>query len=161
MVAMVLGFGGRLGRLRYFLWSLGLAAVLTALTMVLAMGAMGGGTDGGEESVLGVVLVVAPLAIWGNAALMAKRFRDIGWPPLWVLPGWVCFGIIDAWVAMEMPALTAGDNGQTVVGMLVELGLILSLLFWPGRLEEDDYEPLDVEATRASYREAHLRRRLS
>jgi len=157
MVAMVLGFGGRMGRLRYFLWSLGLAAVLTAVTMVLVIGAMGGG----EESLMGVVLVVAPLAIWGNAALMAKRFRDIGWPPLWVLPGWVCFGIIDAWVAMEVPALAAGDNGQTVVGMLVELGLFLALLFWPGCPEEDDREPLDVDATRRAYREAHLRRRLS
>ena len=43
MVAMVLGFGGRMGRLAYFLWSLGLAAVLTALTMVLILGALGGG----------------------------------------------------------------------------------------------------------------------
>lgn len=157
MVAIVLGFGGRMGRLRYFLWSLGLAAVLTAVTMALVMGAMGGG----EDALMGVVLVVAPLAIWGNAALMAKRFRDIGWPPLWMLPGWVCFGIIDARVAQEMPALAAGDNGQTVVGMLVELGLILALLFWPGRPEEDDREPLDADATRRAYREAHLRRRLS
>lgn len=158
MVAMVLGFGGRMGRLAYFLWSLGLAAVLTALTMVLVMGALDGG---GGESMLGVLLVVVPLGIWGNAALMAKRLRDIGWRPLWVLPGWACFAIIGAWVAMEMPALALGDRGQTGLGLVVELGLILALLFWPGRPADDDYEPLDAETTRARYREAHLRRRLS
>jgi len=159
MMATFLGFGGRMGRLSYFLWSLAVAAGLAVLTVVLVFGALGGSAP--EDVFWRTVLVVVPLALWVNAALASKRLRDIGWSPLWVLPGWLCFGIIDAWVAMEVPALATGDGGQTVIGLVVELGMVLALLFWPGCPEDEDYEPLDVEATRRSYREAHLRRRFS
>lgn len=149
-----LGFGGRIGRLRYLGLTLLLGVALGVLTMVLALpaGLRSGGRAAAAGELLWIVLIVAPPMLYGNAALMAKRFRDIGWAPRYVIPAWAALYVADAVVAATVPALAIADGTRTPVGLFVDLALVAALLLWPGR--DPDRIELDVAATRRAYRAA-------
>jgi hypothetical protein len=69
--------------------------------------------------------------------LQGMRVRDIGWDPVCVIPGWFALLIIDKLVASKIPAWSFDhDHNGTMVGALVNFGLILALTFWPS----GDYE---------------------
>jgi uncharacterized membrane protein YhaH (DUF805 family) len=117
MLGFLFGFNARLGRMHYFLATIGLA-VVTAWPTIAAMVFFG----------------------WATLTLQAMRIRDIGWDPVCVIPAWIALVIVDNVVAGRIPAWSLGHDHQgTAVGALVNFVLFLALMFWPG----GDYESPD------------------
>ena len=64
--------------------------------------------------------------------LQSMRFRDMGWDPVCVIPGWIAAMIVDRLIATKFTGVSLGsESNQTIVGALVQFGLMLALLFWP------------------------------
>ena len=137
MLGAVFGFGGRLNRLQFFFASLGLGlaviVLLVPMVFVLVLHRAGGFSPGvGVALLLGVLAIL--VALWTSLSLQARRIRDIGWNPLLVIPGDIALQVADQLVARAMPHLALGPHRtETLVGALVNLGLALCLLFWPGQ----------------------------
>jgi uncharacterized membrane protein YhaH (DUF805 family) len=142
MLGFLFGFNARIGRMHYFLATIALAIVMTGICFAIA----------------GHMLQVAPRAalassdfrtwpVLGAAALFAgitfmlqsMRFRDIGWDPVCVIPGWIAVLVIDSLIASKFPSLSLDlEQHGTIVGGLANLGLFLALLFWPSGAEEGE-----------------------
>jgi uncharacterized membrane protein YhaH (DUF805 family) len=136
MLGAVFGFSGRVNRLQFFFGSLGLGFGLMALLMPMAMvfalhGSAAFSAGLGLTLLFGMIAVFA--AFWISLSLQARRIRDIGWNPLIVIPGSIALQVADLLVARAIPhlAVSRGDSG-TGFGVLLNLGLCLCLLFWPG-----------------------------
>jgi len=136
MLDTVFGFGGRINRLQYFA---GVLALVTALVlpmlMIIGLVVANRGAAGSGLLLMGLLLLLAiPAVIWVGLSLQARRFRDIGWNPLYVIPPLILIGIADRLVAQAVPALSIGPRyHQTAVGLLVSLATAGCLLFWPGK----------------------------
>ena len=145
MIGTYLGLGGRIRRLRYFLLSLGLGLAVSVVTFLFAFNLVAdsnGEPDFSIASLWPILLVILPIYGWGTLMLMTKRFRDIGWEPLYVIPIWIGLVIIDMMLAGLFPEMVVGDGNETPLGMLVNAGMILALLFWPGADPElREFEP--------------------
>jgi uncharacterized membrane protein YhaH (DUF805 family) len=141
MLGFFFGFNARLGRLHYFLSSIGLAvgmAVIVLAVMSLAFRSAGAGATPPAGWILLPALCLVPFALWATISLQSMRIRDIGWNPAYVVPLWILFCVIDAYVAIEVPEWGIGSNhAQTMVGGLVNLFLTLALMFWPGTSREE------------------------
>ncbi len=159
MFGAVFSFGGRLNRLQYFLGcvGLGMAGVVALVVLFVAVlgsyGAAKAGGGAGALAALGPALLLAlPLLaawFWISLSLQVRRFRDIGWNPVFVVPAWIGFSVIDSLVASASPSLGVGPlHHNTIVGVLINLALGCVLLFWPGR-SWDDYAPVLVADERA------------
>jgi uncharacterized membrane protein YhaH (DUF805 family) len=137
MLDLVFGLNSRLGRLQFFLATLVLAVVMTAICFVVVMSVLGNVTPANirPEDLLksrGMIAAIAFFAI-ATITLYSMRFRDIGWDPVCVVPAWIALMIVDYVVAMRFPAYTFGqEHTGTIVGGIVNLVLTLALLFWPG-----------------------------
>ena len=148
MISIIFGFGGRIGRLHYFVLTLALAFVMTFLTLAIVVGMMphyafpGGGrpTDVPERIMAAVLLTVGPIFLWFTLTLQAKRFRDIGLSPLYVIPCWIAANLVDRIVAFAVPSLSVGYQDGTAIGALLNLMVVGALLFWPGK-SRDDWSP--------------------
>jgi len=142
MLGAIFSFRGRLNRIQYFLGCCGAGVGLVVLLMIvggLAFAATGGRSGPPSMITLAVVglamlVVVGPLYFWISFSLQARRFRDIGWEPVFVIPGWIGANVIDRLAVMGAPQIAiipgAGISWLTVVVGLFFAG---SLLFWPGR----------------------------
>jgi uncharacterized membrane protein YhaH (DUF805 family) len=135
VLGFLFGFNARLGRLHYFLASLGLGAAMMVVTVAIIWAGMQGSPERIEQMMASIgwpMALVIVFFIWANFMLQAMRFRDIGWDPVCVIPLWIASMIVDGVVAMKMPewSLTSALNG-TVVGALINLGLGVALLFFP------------------------------
>jgi uncharacterized membrane protein YhaH (DUF805 family) len=140
MLGFVFGLNARLGRLHYFLITIGVAVLMTGICFAIALSAYHTTPRGVPLSldairwpaiVLGIIFMLITLT------LQSMRIRDIGWDPVCVIPGWIAILIIDMVVANKFPTLSLGHEHQgTAVGALVNLALFLALLFWPS----GDYE---------------------
>jgi len=134
---LVFGLNTRLGRLKFFLATLVLAVVMTAICFVVAMSVLRNVTPANirPEFLLknsGMIAAIVFFAI-ATITLYSMRFRDIGWDPVCVVPAWIALMIVDYVVAMRFPHLAMGqEHTGTVVGGIVNLVLTLALLFWPG-----------------------------
>ena len=148
MLSAVFSFRGRLNRLQYFLsvWALGAVMIALAVAIFAGVGGMAGaGTPDRAALVrlglagLLLLLVICPIYFWVSFSLQARRFRDIGWEPVFVIPAWIGAGILDRLAVMGAPQI-AVINGMGVswFGLLLNLGLAGCLLFWPGK------RPFDV-----------------
>jgi uncharacterized membrane protein YhaH (DUF805 family) len=134
MFETLFSFRGRTARLGYFLGFVGLllaglipVALVLALIVPIASGSMGA-----IALLIGLLLVFAVAITWGGLALHTRRCRDIGWPPLLVIPAWIVIQIGDTLVAHTHPSLALGDaHDQTLVGAVINIGLLLAFLFWP------------------------------
>jgi uncharacterized membrane protein YhaH (DUF805 family) len=131
MLGFLFGFNARLGRLHYFLASIGLAVVMVVLCI-----AVGSHLYHNKSLTLAqmawpiVALIVFFIA--ASLSLQCMRIRDIGWDPVCVMPTWIAIGIVDHLVATKFPALSFDPmHTGTVVGGLLNLGMWLALLFWP------------------------------
>ena len=94
MVSLLFGFGGRVGRLEYFLLSCALsvfagllsAMVLSGLAPAHVVAGDAASTEAMVRPVLIAVVVIMPIVTWFSLALQAKRFRhgatSIGSDPL-------------------------------------------------------------------------------
>lgn len=144
MLSAMFSFHGRIGRMQYFLRSMALGAAIGVVAVIGCVSLIGGGglealrngqaPAGGSLVLIGLLALVAlPAAFWSSFSLQARRFRDIGWNPIIVMPAWIVVDMIDFIVAKAIPAMAVGKEHQgTAFGALVGLVLGGSLLFWPG-----------------------------
>ena len=147
MLGFIFGFNARLGRLHYFLATIGLAVVMTAICFVLAGFAYhhSPGRPLSREDLMGWPTIVAIVFFVGASfTLQSMRMRDIGWDPVCVIPAWIAILIVDRLVAGQIPAWAIGhEHHATIVGALLNLGMLLALLFWPA----GDYQDPTFGAT--------------
>ena len=150
MLDSMFSFRGRIGRLQYFLRCLGLGGGVGAaavLVMVVLVAARGPASLASALLPAGLLMLIAvPVFCWISFSLQARRIRDIGWSPVYVIPAWIAIGVIDQLVALSAPALGVGLlHRQTMVGILINLGLAGCLLFWPSRADDgaEPAEPVD------------------
>ncbi len=142
MLGFIFGFNARLGRMHFFLGTLVLAVVMALICFAIAsysFSTLPRGMHPSAEMLLTSWPVIAAGVLFAAASFMlqAMRFRDIGWDPVCVIPGWIALAFIDRLVALKMPAVSIGSaHTGTAVGALVNLALLLALLFWPS----GDYE---------------------
>jgi uncharacterized membrane protein YhaH (DUF805 family) len=142
MLGFLFGFNARIGRLQYFLGSVALAIFMTMIIFAITSSAIHGsiGAHGAHGSAREFVaslkwplIGVGAIFLLISFMLQSMRFRDIGWDPVCVIPAWIAIVVIDALVAARFPALSIGrDHHGTIIGAVVNLGLFLALLFWPG-----------------------------
>ena len=135
MLGFLFGFNARLGRLHYFLSTIALAVAMTVVIAVMVAVALQSGakaTDFSAGSLQWPVIMLALVFMWASFTLQSMRFRDIGWDPVCVIPGWIALMLVDMVVATKIPAwaLTPEQHG-TIVGAVVNFGLFMALLFWP------------------------------
>jgi uncharacterized membrane protein YhaH (DUF805 family) len=147
MLGFMFGLNARLGRMQYFLSTIGLAVVMTGICYVLArdsFDATANGVPPSIEMIRGPALIVGIVFLLVTLTLQAMRFRDIGWDPVCVIPGWFAVLLVDMVVAQKLPSLSLGsEHHGTAVGALVNLALFLALLFWPSAHDEDSVPILD------------------
>jgi uncharacterized membrane protein YhaH (DUF805 family) len=159
MLGFLFGFNARIGRLHYFLSSVVLAIAMTIVIFAIAATAFRGTPRGMPLSYDQgwPLLVVAAIFVLITLTLQSMRFRDIGWDPVCVIPGWIALAVIDHVVATRFPAWSIGHaHNGTIVGAVVNLGLFLALAFWPS----GDYEapaPTFGEPRRTPDAPAHSR----
>jgi len=137
MLDLVFGLNTRLGRLKFFLATLVLAVVMTAICFVVAMSVLRNVNPANvrADDLLKNGGMIAAMVFFAIATieLYSMRFRDIGWDPVCVVPAWIALMIVDYVVAMKFPVYAIGqEHAGTMVGGIVNLVLILALLFWPG-----------------------------
>lgn len=150
MLGFVFGLNARLGRLHFFLASIALAVLMTAICFAIAMAVIGNTSPSmvRPDELLKNRAIVAAMVFFGFATftLQSMRIRDIGWDPVCVVPAWIALTIVDHVVAGRFPAWSIGQEHQgTMVGGLVNLGLLLALAFWPsaesGGVYTNPFEP--------------------
>jgi uncharacterized membrane protein YhaH (DUF805 family) len=140
MLGFLFGFNARLGRMHYFLSTIGLAFVMTAVCFAIAGHAVQ--SIPGMTLSLGLMgwptIVAVVVFSWMTFTLQSMRVRDIGWDPVCVIPAWIAILIVDKLVAGRIPAWSLGPEQQaTIVGVLINLALFLALMFWPSGDQED------------------------
>ncbi|MET4384337.1 uncharacterized membrane protein YhaH (DUF805 family) [Bradyrhizobium sp. F1.4.3] len=144
MLGFVFGLNARLGRLHFFLASVALAIVMTAICFAIAMAVLRTTSPSmiRVEDLVKNWAIIAAIVFFGLATftLQSMRIRDIGWDPVCVIPAWLALMIVDHVVATRFPAWAFGHEQQgTAVGGLVNLGLMLALTFWPSADSEGSY----------------------
>jgi len=136
MLGFLFGLHVRLGRMHYFLATIALAIVMTAICFAIATYLIQlSPADLLSPASLMTWPTIAAMVFfaWMTFTLQSMRIRDIGWDPVCVIPAWIAILVIDKVVAGKIPAWSVGqEHNGTVVGALVNLGLFLALLFWPG-----------------------------
>ena len=136
MLGYLFGFNARIGRLSYFLSSIALGIVMTGIIFAVASMAYHGNAKAIPLSVQHMQWPLIALAVTFclvTFTLQSMRFRDIGWDPVCVIPGWIALMIVDHLIATKIPAVSLGpEHHGTIVGALSNLGLFLALTFWPG-----------------------------
>jgi uncharacterized membrane protein YhaH (DUF805 family) len=144
MLGFVFGLNARLGRLHFFLASIALAIVMTAICFAIAMAALRTTSPSmvRAEDLTRNWAIIAAMVFFGVATftLQSMRIRDIGWDPVCVIPAWIALMIVDHVAAGRVPAWAIGGEYQgTMVGGLVNLALMLALTFWPSAVDEGAY----------------------
>lgn len=167
MLGFVFGFNARLGRLHFFLASVALAIVMTAICYAIAMAVLRNSSPAAirPEDLTSSRSMIAAIAFFGLATFMLQsmRIRDIGWDPVCVIPAWFAVMIVDHLVANRFPAWAVGQEHQaTAVGALLNLALMLALTFWPGGDSEGSYgnpvlpRPREVKPSQSNERLARI-----
>jgi uncharacterized membrane protein YhaH (DUF805 family) len=136
MLGFLFGFNARLGRMHFFLGTIVLAVVMTAICFVIAAAIFQQSPRGFRPTEADMMTWPAIVAIvffgFVSFSLQAMRIRDIGWDPVCVIPGWIAAAIVDGMIAGRFPswAIEQGHHG-TIVGALINLVLFGAMLFWP------------------------------
>ena len=144
MLGFVFGLNARLGRLHFFLATVALAIVMTAICFAIAMAVLRTTSPDmiRPEELMKNWAIIAAMVFFGLATftLQSMRIRDIGWDPVCVIPAWLALMVVDHVAAARFPAWAISQEHQgTMVGGLVNLGLMLALTFWPSAESEGSY----------------------
>ncbi|MBR1086384.1 hypothetical protein JQ621_02720 [Bradyrhizobium manausense] len=144
MLGFVFGLNARLGRLHFFLASVALAIVMTAICFAIAMAMLRTTSPSlvRPEELTRNWAIIGAMVFFALATFMLQsmRIRDIGWDPVCVIPAWIALMIVDHVAAGRFPAWAVGQEHQgTMVGGLVNLALLLALTFWPSAESEAVY----------------------
>ena len=143
MLGFLFGFNARLGRLHFFLCTIAVGIVMTAISFAIISFAcqhFPRGTIPNLDLALTSWPLIGAAVLFGSLSLTlySMRIRDIGWDPVCVIPGWIAVMVIDYVIATEFPAMSLWPQHYgTAVGGLVNLALSLALLFWPSGHQED------------------------
>jgi uncharacterized membrane protein YhaH (DUF805 family) len=115
---------GRLARLPYFLYALGLLAILIVLSLVLV-------------AILGTggVLLAYLICLYSFYCLMAKRLQDFDKPGKWAW-GVIAIGLVGGVLSVPEATMTIGQ----LVSFL-QFILALIILFMPGTAGGNQYGP--------------------
>lgn len=120
-------FGGRLGRLQYFLAGL-VINLVGGGALVMGIMTMAGG---GDTPILALLVVSGLLFLWIALSMQAARIRDIGLSPLFTIVGFaIVYGIVHA-----LKTATSGtDLGSLLSALTIGLQIVVSLflLLMPG-----------------------------
>src|ERR1700753_2785295 len=111
MLGFIFGLNARLGRMRYFLSTVGLAVVLTGICFLMARASFDAAVNGflpSIDMIRGPGVIVGIVFLLVTLTLQAMRFRDIGWDPVCVIPGWFVVLLLDMVVARRFPGLSLG-----------------------------------------------------
>jgi uncharacterized membrane protein YhaH (DUF805 family) len=140
MLGFLFGFNARLTRMHYFLSTIALAVVMTAVCFAIAMSFVQhtprAAISRADLMTWPIMLAIAAFC-WMTFTLQCMRIRDIGWDPVCVIPAWIAILLVDKVVASKFPLWALGpDHDGTIVGGLINLVLVLALMFWPS----GDYE---------------------
>ncbi|MDE1995087.1 MAG: DUF805 domain-containing protein, partial [Rhizobiaceae bacterium] len=97
MIGNLFCFSGRIGRLRFFLWSVVFVPVafflmLLFLTLLFALGFH---FDGSKTTALMILLPVLAVFFWTQLSLQVARIRDIGWKPLIIITALLLIDVAD------------------------------------------------------------------
>jgi len=143
MLGFIFGLNARIGRLQYFLCTIGLAVAMTGICFLIALAAYHShprGTPLSLEVMMWPAIAAATLFFVVSFTLQSMRFRDMGWDPVCVMPAWIAVLIIDMLIAKKFPGLAFGPHHYTTgISAIVNLALMLALLFWPSA--DYDYTP--------------------
>jgi uncharacterized membrane protein YhaH (DUF805 family) len=143
MLASIFSFRGRINRLQYFGGLVGLfvSFVVAGVLAFLCLGDLSELQQAPAKvlPVLLIALIVLPVWVWISFSLQARRIRDIGLNPLFVIPAYIVFQAILQAMGTSMATGPAGSLAS-VASMMVDLAYSLALLFWPGR--QQDAQPL-------------------
>ncbi|UWU73014.1 hypothetical protein N2603_23185 [Bradyrhizobium huanghuaihaiense] len=144
MLGFLFGFNARLGRLHFFLATVALAVLMTAICFAIAMAVLRDTSPGmiRPDELVKNRAIIAAMVLFGAATftLQSMRIRDIGWDPVCVVPAWIALMVVDHVVAGRFQAWAIGQEHQgTAVGALVNLVLMLALTFWPSADSEGSY----------------------
>jgi uncharacterized membrane protein YhaH (DUF805 family) len=138
MLDYLFGLNARLGRLQFFIASIALAVVMTAICFVIAVSGFVHFPKGAQPQLSWAALswpIIGAAAFFMVVTFMLQsmRIRDIGWDPVCVIGGWIAVMVIDVIVATKIPALALGPGHHaTIVSSFVNLAMTGVLLFWPG-----------------------------
>jgi hypothetical protein len=157
MLGLVFGFNARIGRLQYFLGSVALAIFITMVIFAIAFSAVHGspGLHASAREILlsqlkWPLIAVGAIFVLISFMLQSMGFRVIGWDPVCVIPGWIALVVIDKVIATKFPALSIGhEHHGTIVGAVVNFGLVMALVFWPSGSGADAplaYRPPEIPA---------------
>ena len=120
MLGFLFGFHVRLGRMHYFLVTIALAIVMTAICFAIATYLIQlSPADLLSPASLMTWPTIAAMVFfaWVTFTLQSMRIRDIGWDPVCVIPAWIAILVIDNVVAGKIPAWSVGqEHNGTVVG---------------------------------------------
>jgi len=136
MLDMLFGFNARLGRLKFFLFSMLLGLVNGIIVIPVGYyaykhGLLHGAMPKSIWSLGWPIIAFVGFCMAGNFMLAAMRFRDIGWDPIIMVSCWIAVIAVDPLIASRVPAMALEKHDGTVVGGLINFGLIVILLFWP------------------------------
>ena len=141
MPGFLFGFNARVGRLHFFLCTIAVVVVMTAISFAIisyAFQHFPRGTIPNLALTSWPLIGAAVLVGWLTFTLYGMRIRDIGWDPVCVIPGWIAVMVIDYVIATQFPAMSLGPQHYgTAVGSLVNLALTLAMLFWPSGHQKD------------------------
>lgn len=132
MLHTILGFGGRIGRREYFFACLALRFLVSLLTLALtaAFTPHLGSAGYGERSTMSTGLMISlcvfvlPIYLWFAYAFQAKRYRDMGWNPVYVIPGNIAALTVMILLALFSPAFI-------LLAVLFAVLQNVCLWFWP------------------------------
>src|SRR3954470_12915737 len=96
MLGFLFGFNARLGRLQFFLATIAVAILMTAICFAIA-GYVIQHTPRGTLPSLTLWPVMGAAILFGalTFTMYAMRIRDIGWDPVCVIAGWFAVMVID------------------------------------------------------------------
>ena len=133
MIDSLLCFRGRVGRLKFFLYSFVVlpAAFFLALLILPILYVFGLHLSASKSTAL--MAVAPPIAgfLWMQLSLQAARIRDIGWKPGVIIPALLLIHVIDLIVAYLFPALALEPKRFTLVSEVVYAGFTIAMLFTP------------------------------
>lgn len=146
MLGTLFCFRGRMGRLKYFLWSSIFLPVIFFLMLLILpfIYVFALHFDTSRATIL-IMMVVPPLALflWTHLSLQAARIRDIGWKPLVIIPAVLLINVADLIVAYFFPALALETQHFTAVSAVANAALTVALLFTPSA-DDDTFLAIDI-----------------
>ena len=128
MLGSLFLFSGRVGRLRYFLWSLILVPLVFFVSSFVLPLLFALGSDFSSPGAALFTVAIIPLFVfgWVELSLQATRIRDIGWNPWVVVPASFAFSAIH--LLLDYAFQT---EIFSIVSYVVNLLITLACLFVP------------------------------